>query len=293
MVRGRDLICPMLGRHPLALYQRGPARDGSDDVQLPTPAWLESTSTLQSPLLRMTWTLDDLLFSSLSLWAVERDADDIIDAMRVQPDEWSVDPDSGGVLVRGERVADPSSVILFEGIRDSLLSMARKSIRASQNLAVAWQKRVEAPVPLLALKQTDQNAQLEDDEVQDMVIDFDAARRISGTIPVPYGYDVEALGTVSPDLYVEGRNADRLDWANLLGLPAALLEGSQSTASLTYSTQEGRRNEYVDYSLAAWAMPVEARLSQDDVTPPGTYVRFDLSSLLTTNQQPHNPGSDD
>lgn len=294
VARGRDLICGTLGKHPLALFQRGAAGDGSQDVRLPTPAWLESTTTGQSPLLRMVWTLDDLLFSSLSLWALERDDNgNVTDAVRVQPDEWAPDPDSGGVMFRGQLVTDDRSVCLFEGTRDPLLDMARKSVRASQNLAASWQKRVETPIPLMAIKQTDPNAQLDDDEVDEMVLDFDAARRISGVIPVPYGYDVEALGDVAPDLYVAGRNADRLDWANLLGLPAALLEGSQSTASLTYSTQEGRRNELVDYSLSYWAMAVEARLSQDDLTPPGTYVRFDLTYTTTTTQPPNNPGSED
>lgn len=292
VVRGRDLICGTLAKHPLALFQRMPA--GVDDVRLPTPAWLESTNTGQSPLLRMVWTLDDILFSSLSLWALERDhSGQVTDAIRVDPAEWTVDPDSRGVIVRGEPVTDPAAVCLFEGSRDPLLTLARKSIRASQNLATSWQKRVETPVPLLAIKQTDANAQLDDDEVKDMVLDFDAARRASGTIPVPYGYEVEAIGDVAPDLYVAGRNADRLDWANLLGLPAALLEGSQSTASLTYSTQEGRRNELVDYSLSYWAMAVEARLSQDDLTPAGTYVRFDLADTLDPDQPPTNPGSED
>lgn len=40
-------------------------------------------------------------------------------------------------------------------------------------------------------------------------------------------------------------------------------------------------------------MAVEARLSQDDLTPAGTYVRFDLADTLDPDQPPTNPGSED
>ncbi|PKQ22207.1 MAG: hypothetical protein CVT65_14510 [Actinobacteria bacterium HGW-Actinobacteria-5] len=146
---------------------------------------------------------------------------------------------------------------------------------------------------MVKITQTEANTDLTEDEVDDMVLDFDTARQDSATAFVPYGYDAEAMGVVAPDLYIEGRNADRLDWANNIGLPAALLEGSMATATLTYSTQEGRRNEFVDYSLAAWALPMEDRLSQDDVTPPGHYIRFDLQWLLSTTQHGTNPGTED
>ena len=72
-----------------------------------------------------------------------------------------------------------------------------------------------------------------------------------------------------------------------------MLDGSMATASLTYSTAEGKRSEFIDYSLAYWAMPIEARLSQDDVTSAGTYCRFDLSALATPAQAGTNPATED
>ena len=66
-----------------------------------------------------------------------------------------------------------------------------------------------------------------------------------------------------------------------------------STASLTYSTAEGSRSEFIDYSLAYWAMAFEGRLSQDDVTAPGTYTRIDLAALATPIQAGTNPATED
>lgn len=294
VVRGRGLIVGTLGKYPLTLWQPNPDDpSGDSDIQLPTPAWMTSTSLGQSPRMRTIGTLDDLIVYGLSVWATERDsADVVIDAARVQPENWEIDPDSLGVLVNG-KTADPKEYIVIEGAQEGLVSIAQDAARASKNLANAWQQRLKAPVPLVAITQTEQNTDLNDDEVDDMILDYEAARKASGTAFVPYGYKAEAMGTVAPDLYTEGRNAERIDWANLLQLPASLLDGSLSAASLTYSTQEGRRNEFVDYSLSFWTTPIEARLSQDDMTPPGTYCRFDIRWLTNPTQAGLSPAQED
>lgn len=291
ITRARGLICGTLARHPLTLWRYV---DGADPVRMPTPAWMTSTNTRQAPSQRMLWTLDDLLFGALSVWAVERDDQGVIlDAIRIDPIYWTVDPDGLGVRVNGEPVND-ADVLVIEGPQDGLLTMADDAIRSSRMLANAWGQRVKAPVPLAAIKQTDVNIQLTDDEVDDLIEDWEAARANGGTAFIPPGFDVEGLGAGgAPDLYVEGRNAERIDWANFTGLPAAMLDGSMATATLTYSTQEGKRSEFVDYSLNYWASAVEARLSQDDVTPEGTFVRFDISWLTDPNQHGQNPSTED
>jgi hypothetical protein len=88
------------------------------------------------------------------------------------------------------------------------------------------------------------------------------------------------FGESASSYLVEARNAVRLDVANMTGLPAASLDGSLSTASLTYSTQEGARTELAD-ALRGWTDPISARLSQDDVVPRGQRVRFDVTDLAT------------
>lgn len=293
VTRARGLICGTLSRFPLTLWQfADDTPDGA--VRLSTPRWLTSTSTRQPPAARMLWTLDDLLFAGLSVWAVNRDdAGTILDAVRVEPANWSVDPDTRGVQVNGKPASD-EEVIIFEGPQDGLLDIATGAVRASRNLANAWGQRVAAPVPLTAIKQTAANEDLSDTEIEDMIVDWEKARVAGGTAFIPMGFDVEAMGVgTAPDLYVEGRNAERLDWANFCGLPAAMLDGSMSTASLTYSTADGKRSEFVDYSLNFWASPIEARLSQDDVTPDGTFTRFDLRWLTTSTQAGTNPSTED
>jgi phage portal protein BeeE len=64
------------------------------------------------------------------------------------------------------------------------------------------------------------------------------------------------------------------------------MDASLSTASLTYSTQEGQRNEFADFTLPYWLEPIQQRLSLDDVVPSGQRVRFDLTDLYTTTPSP-------
>lgn len=291
VIRGRGLICGTLSRYPLALFKyEGAGVDGSRLEPLP---FMTSTKTNQAPSQRMLWTIDDLIFLGMSVWAVERDSDgSITDALRVLPEQWSVDPDTLGVKVNG-KPASKEEVVVFEGPQEGVVFLAEDNVQGSRDMAVALRKRLKSPIPLMELHNTDPNDDLTDEEIEDLVNTYETARAESGTAYTPFNIEARPHGDVKADLYIEGRNADRLDWANILGLPAAMLDGSMSTATLTYSTSEGKRSEFVDYSLNYWASPIEARLSQDDVTPDGTYSRFDLNWLVNPTQSGTNPPTED
>lgn len=160
-------------------------------------------------------------------------------------------------------------------------------------MARAWSSRVDSPVPLIELHLTDSNAQLSDAEQDALIETWETSRRRGGTALTPAEIETKVHGTTPTDLFVEGRNASRLDFANYLALPGALLDGSTATASLTYSTKETSRNELVDLSLAYWATPIEARLSMDDVTPAGSRIGFDLEYLSAPTQPVQGPAHED
>lgn len=287
IVKGRGLIAGTLARQPLAAYRGAAKLEGTA-----APTWLYRTNSGQSPYQRMLWTLDDLIFGGTSLWTVERDGEGkVTNALRVPPEWWEVTPDLV-ILVNGVK-ATSDSVILFEGPQDGLLELAEVDIRAAAAMTKAWASRVKSPVPLVELHQTDE-VQLTKDEITKTVNEWEAARGAGGaTGYTPSNIEVRVHGDAKTELYVEGRNAGRLDFANYLQVPASLLEGSTSTASLTYSTQEGQRNELVDYSLSYWAAPIEARLSLDDVVPRGQRVAFDLEWFTTPETPPTAPVTED
>ncbi|MDD7687543.1 MAG: phage portal protein [Actinomycetaceae bacterium] len=290
VAKARSLILGTLGRQPLALYR--------DDEQLTPPPWLYRSDTAQAPLTRLSWTLDDLLFYGRSLWAVERDSAGMIaDAIRLPQDWWDINSD-GHVCVSitgtdTKKPVPPDSVILFEGLQEGLLDIASRTLTAAIDLENAWGKRVSSPVPLVELHEAERDSEITEAEAEELVARWETSRQKGGTAFTPYGLQLIEHGDKATDLFIEGRNALRLDVALFTNLPSTLLEGSQATASLTYSTQEGRRNELVDYSLAYWAAPIEARLSQDDVTPPGTRIAFNIEYFSQPTQPAGFPATKD
>lgn len=256
--------------------------EGETDVD---QAWLYRTGGDVSPWHRMAYTLDDLIFYGWSLWAVDRDSDgQITDAARVPFERWSADSQSGGITVDGKPVR-ADEVILIPGAFEGIIEAGADTIRGAHALQQAWIGRAQNPIPLIELHQTTDD-ELEDDEIDVLLEEFSAARTSpTGAVGfTDHRVEVRVHGAVSTDLFEEGRNAIVLDVARLTGLPAALLDGSLSTSTLTYSTQEGQRNEFADYTLPMWLAPIEARLSMDDVCKPGRRIRFDRSPITTTEQ---------
>lgn len=242
----------------------------------------------------MVYLLDDLLFYDWAALAVERDkSGQITDAVRVPFERWSVDAD-GKVRV-DSRAVSAEQIVLIPGSGDGgILSAGAPTIKGARALERAWVGRAQNPIPLIVLQQITDD-ELTDEEIDELVEAYSAART-SPTGAVAFAdrrIKVEALGEISASLFEEGRNAVVLDVARLTDVPAGVLDGSQSEASLTYSTSEGKRNDFLDYSLPSLLAPIEARLSLDDVSAKGRVIRFDKSGLTSTEQAPVNQPTKD
>jgi hypothetical protein len=253
----------------------------------PQPVWLSWTPGQLSPWQRMANTVDDLVFYGWSLWSRENGSrGEILSATRIPFEFWTFDA-NGNILVRADdgefKPVDPATIILIPGPSAGLLEYATRTLRGAARLETSWANRAASPIPAIDLHETVMSG-ITETEAQDVVNQWAAARQDpnGATAFTPYNIEARALGNVSPDLFIEGRNATRIDVANFFNLPAQLLDGSLSTASLTYSTQEGRRNDVLDYGLPYWIRPIESRLSQDDVVPRGQSVGFDFGPLAST-----------
>jgi hypothetical protein len=280
VVRARHLIVQALAGLPLRALRGADVLPDADQ-----PAFLYRTDGIVSPWHRHSMTFDDLLFYGWSLWAVDRGAEDrILAADRVPYDDWTFDQD-GNVVVDGQ-VVDAASVILFPGPAEGLLSYGARTIRAARGTEDAWQGRIRNPIPATELHQVTDDV-LERDEIRDLVDTYCRARMdVNGAVVyTPNGIELRTHGESTADVLVEGRNAVRIDVANLTGLPAMALDGSLATASLTYVTQEGKFSELGE-ALRLWADPFTARLSQDDVVPRGQRVRFDTAEQLAPTPTP-------
>ena len=284
IARGRHILTATIADAPL-VTRRG------DAPGTPAP-WLQSTGTVTSPQHRMAWTVDDLIFHGWSLWVVQRDQGGITDAMRCPWEWWSFN-DRGAVEIDGAEVP-ADSVLLIPGFHEGILNSSPRTIRGARELENQWSERAANPIPAAELHQTTPD-KLTPTEVQDLLDGWSKALRSNGSTVgyTPQSLELRTHGEASADLLVEGRNAAAIDAARVLGLPASLIDASNVNSTLTYETAQGRNGELRDYSLKLYTVPIAARLSLDDVCPPGERVAFDLSEFTVTTPDPSGPATED
>jgi hypothetical protein len=245
--------------------------------QIVDQPWLYRTESGISCWHRTAYIFDDIFFYDWSAIAVKREGEQIVDALHIPFERWDVDRD-GNVKVDFIPAADREVILIPGNGSGGILTAGANTIRGALAIEKAWIGRAQNPIPLIEIHQVTDD-QLDDDEIAD-IVDQWAAARVSPTGAVGFTdnrVELKVHGTVATDLFEQGRNAIVLDIARITGIPAAMLDGSMSTASLTYSTQEGKRNEFDDYSLPMWTDPIEARLSMDDVSAAGRVIKFDRS----------------
>jgi hypothetical protein len=296
--KARAILLALLADKPL---EAGELDAAGEFVRLDDqPEWLRRTSGPVSPWHRMAATLDDIIFYGWSLWVRKNDADGrLLEAERVPIDRWKFSEDGlRRVLVDrtgNEAFAgvDESEVILIPGPSEGLLPYASRVLAGAVALDEAWVERARNPVALTELHQTIES-NLSSTEARELVAEWNKARQAGGGAAfTPYDVEVRDHGQAAADLYVEGRNAGRIDIANFFNLPGSLLDATTATASLTYSTQEGDANEVALYTLPYWSAPITGRLSQDDVSGEGVLIRQHLGSLVTPATSPiGDPGNE-
>lgn len=239
--------------------------------------WTQRTDGPISPWHRMAATIRDCYYDGWSLWLAERDNGVVTCAQHVNKLRLEL-PGDGTLKIDG-RFVTTDEVIFIPGPGMGLLLEAAGTIRGAKAIEKAWVGRVQTPIPMTVITETGENKNLEEEEIKAVVKAWmDARASATGAVGyVPFGLALEThTGLEDSALFIEGRNAIRLDVANFSNLPAALLDGSTATASLTYVTQEGQRASFYDTTVRYWLAPIEHRLSQDDVVPAGQRVRFDV-----------------
>lgn len=292
VARGRNLIAPTIARCVLTLW-RG-------EAQLDPAPWMHRGALGVTPYHRMLWTIDDLLFHPWSLWTVERGAkDQILNAARMPYDWWNLD-DAGRIMVRTSPDAElePASqeeVILIPGPHDGILTFGKDVIRQAAALSAIALDRAENPDALTELHYTGDKP-LTDPEIEAVTGAWLAARRKSGGARVGFtgkNLEVKTHGTGSEQLLIEGRNAAAVEVAQIIGLPAAMLDATAAGSSLTYETTEGRNGQFIDYGLSTYMDPVTARLSEDDVVASKLSVRMDTSVIRDIAPSATGPSTED
>ena len=292
--KARGVLLSLLAGAPLVAYDAAELELAETEGREPKPltdqpAWLRRNAGGVSPWHRMAATLDDHIFYGWALWTGNDDG-----RARVPIERWRFAADGTGTIELDAHgtgafrpATDADELTLIPGASEGLLVYATRALRGAVAIDEAWVDKARNPIAATELHQTVES-NLDEAGAQSYVDGWNAARAAGkgGAAFTPYDIEARIHGQISPDLYIEGRNASRIDIANFYNMPASLIDGSVSTASLTYSTQEGDANEIALYTVPYWRDPIVGRLSLDDVAGDGIVIRQNIRGLVSPQLSP-------
>lgn len=271
--RARNLIAANIARCPMLAYR-------GETLVTPQPSFLSRTDGPLSPMHRMLWTIDDLIFYGWSCWAVHRDSENrVIEADRIPFHRWEI---RDGVVYYDDAPADENSVILIPGLNEGILDLSADAIEHAITLNRQASRRTKTPAPQVLLKQLD-GPPMPDDDIAKLKSDYLAARNSDegGVAYANRNIDVIEMGKADPSLLIAGRNTAAIETARLMDIPASLLDAGLdgNGGSINYGNADTRNRELIDYALAPYMAAVAARLGLDDVVARGTRIEFDTTTL--------------
>lgn len=287
--RMRHVICSIVSRYPLRAYRGDQLLTGPA-----APPWIDSTAQSLSPLHRMIWTVDDLIWYGWSAWSRVNDASgrEPLRMDRLAPGRWTVEKATNRVLIDrndglGLQPARMNEIALIPGPHEGLLSFAQESIRHAADLQRAAGRAAKHPAAYLALKQVRgtplkrRSDNPEEVTAETLTDDWAAAREgeNGGVAFLSENVDAIELGAFDRHLVLDGRNAAAVDIARHGSLPADLVDAA-GEHSLTYANVRDNDQRALDYGAGFYLLCIQAALSQDGITPHGQRVAFDLGELL-------------
>jgi hypothetical protein len=299
VARARHIIAGTIARIELGAYRGDERIDRAEQ-----PGWIAATDGPLSPFHRMLWTIDDLFFYGWSLWTVTARAADSSGGFplrmdRVPMGRWDLERDTGRVLtyqpVPGHPLAPytlqpapPRSVVLIPGGTEGLLADGQPTLKHANDLQRSAHNAGRHPTAYLGLKQTSgQPLKRRSDDTSEVTVetilaDWRQARNNpeGGGVAWLGGVEPVELGTFAEHILESGRNAAAVDIARHASIPADLIDASVTESSLHYSTSRDNDRRFIDYGLGLYTSATTARLTQNDVTPNGQRVAFDIEQWL-------------
>lgn len=283
VARARNLICTTIGTLPLETYNTADIEVGNRQV-------IEQPDPLQPRANTITYLADDILFYGVGyLQVLDTSPQDgrPFAMRRINPTRITVKTNDLGTMVEsylldGVQVplAGVGSLKRFDGLDEGLNARGGRTIRTAIALEQAAYKMALTPAPSMMLRNRGMN--MPEDEKQIVKQTFATARKESAIAFVEGELDLEMMGWDSAQLQlVEARSFATQEIARMMGIGAWYLNAE--TASATYSNVQQERRSFVDFALRPICNVIESRLSMDDITPRGQYVRFDLDDFLRGN----------
>jgi phage portal protein BeeE len=288
--RARDLMASVIGCMPLKMYNETWNGEEMEKVYIAPRTWLRQPDPSVTYPFLMAWTFDDLFFYGRAFWYITaRTQDGYPTAFTRLPAGSVTTQDQAGpvwfapsneVYFQGNMI-DPKDLVQFLSPVQGIVYMSEQTVATALKLEAARYRNAESSIPAGVLKQTG-GEPLSATELADLASAFNAARATNQTAALnEFLSYTETTATPDKMLLIDAANYQALECARLTNVPPYLV--GVSTGSYSYQSSEQARADLYIFGVKAYADAIAATLSQNNVLPRGTYVKFDAEEYLLEN----------
>ena len=279
--RCRDLLCTV-GTIPLEYKKK------STGESIAAPRWIHQLSKSQPQFVTISYLVDSLLFYGQAfLEIVEVYQED----GRGASFEWvsntriTFDLDIHNTFVTQYYVdgsprpmSGLGSLVTFQAFNEGVLNTGSRTIQAAIDIQKAASVAAATPMATTILKNT--GADLPAVEVQGLLASWKNARQNRSTAYLTSTLEAQNLGFSPKEMmYNEAIQNLATEISRLCGVPSYYLSADQNT-SMTYANILDERKQLVALAFQPYISAIEQRLSMDDISTAGHYVKFDLDSTF-------------
>ena len=279
--RSRDLLCTV-GTIPLEYKKK------STGESIAAPRWIHQLSKSQPQFVTISYLVDSLLFYGQAfLEIVEVYQEDGRGASFdwVSNTRITFDLDINNTFVTQYYVdgsprpmSGLGSLVTFQAFNEGILNTGSRTIQAAIDIQKAAAVAAATPMATTVLKNT--GADLPAAEVQGLLASWKNARQNRSTAYLTSTLEAQNIGFSPKDMmYNEAIQNLATEIARLCGVPAYYLSADQNT-TMTYANVQDERKQLVALAFQPYISAIEQRLSMDDISTAGHYVKFDLDSTF-------------
>lgn len=259
--------------------------------------WLEQPEADRPRFKTFNDTLLDLYMDGRAYWRITQrlaDGSPAMGGVEYLPlDRIGEGPTKDHPLTVDGKPIPARDVVGFHGWHDGIRRHGARILRTALALEKAAKRYADTPMPSTILRNTS-TYELDDAEIDALIAGVKKHRNEEAIGYINAGLEVEEVGWNSRDMQlVEARQFTASQIANLVGVPAGLVAGANTSgSSLTYQSVTQENRGLIDFGLTPAIKTLEARLSMSDVmgkawtnqvTPRGTVVRFNVNALMRGN----------
>lgn len=285
VARARNIICATIGSLPLEV------RRESNNSKVPTPPFIRQPDPRMTGQSVYTFLAEDLLFTGQGyLRILELGTDgrplsaEWISVSRITRTLDSLGHNVRYYSVDGNRVPETGlgSLIPFTGYDEGLLVRAGTTILTALALEKAVKRFADEPTPNVVLKS---NLPMPAERVTALLNSWKEARQTRGTAFVNDTIDFQSIGFSPEQLTLnQARQYMASEIARACNLPEYYV-GGNAGGSMTYSNVTAERRSLIDLSLRPLMTSITQRLSDNDITPRGSIVKYNLEEFYSPSAQ--------